>query len=87
MCAIGLQEILELYRLRIQPPAASSYMIAVVAFMKRGHDCLLQLSSKPFVGSSRRTATVAAVDIAEAERHKTRAAIRQEMMRPMCKTS
>ena len=87
MCAIGLQEILELYRLRIQPPAASSYMIAVVAFIKRGHDCFLQLSSKAFVSSSRRTATVAVVDIAETERHKTRAAMRQEMMRPMCKTS
>ena len=60
MRAVGLQEILKLYRLRIQLLAASSYVIAVLAIMKRCRDRLLQLSSTAFVSSSTRTATAAA---------------------------
>ena len=61
MCTVGLQEILKLYRLRIELRAVSSYVIAVVAIMKRCRDRLLQLSSTAFVSSCTRTATAAAM--------------------------
>ena len=53
MCTVGLQEILKLYRLRIELRAVSAYLIAAVAIMKRCRDRLLQLSSTAVVSLMR----------------------------------
>ena len=53
MCTVGLQEILKLYRLRIELRAVSAYLIAAVAIMKRCRDRLLQLSSTAVVSLTR----------------------------------
>ena len=52
MCTVGLQEILKATYRFVELRAVSSYLIAVVAIMKRCRDRLLQLSSTAFVSSN-----------------------------------
>ena len=52
MCTVGLQEILKAMYRFVELRAVSSYLIAVVAIMKRYRDRHLQLSSTAFVSWS-----------------------------------
>ena len=51
MCSVGLQEILKAMCRFVELRAVSSYLIAVVAIMKRCRDRHLQLSSTACVSS------------------------------------
>ena len=52
MCTVGLQEILKAMYRFVELRAVSSYLIAVVAIMKRYRDRHWQLSSTAFVSSN-----------------------------------
>ena len=53
MCTIGLEEILQAMYSWVELRAVSSYLIAVVAIMKRCRDRLLRLSSTAVVSVKR----------------------------------
>ena len=53
VCTIGLQEILKAMYSWVELRAVSSYLIAVVAIMKRCRDRLLRLSSTAVVSVKR----------------------------------